>query len=274
MIGVFDSGVGGLSVLPHLVAELPYEDLIYVADQGHVPYGRRSQVEIQAFSAGISQFLLDQGAKLVVVACNTASAAALSYLREQFPTVPFVGMEPAIKPGAAHTRTGKVGVLATVGTFQSERYASLTLRFTKGVEMWEDPCLGLVELIEAGLHDSPEVEQLLANILKPMIDAGIDTLVLGCTHYPFVLPIIHRLVGESIMVIDPAPAVARQTKRVLAEHHWLEEIKRDRMIVAYTTGNAGNLANLTQQLLHLSLPTYALKWWRAEDHWSIISDLS
>lgn len=215
-IGVFDSGVGGLSVLAQIHKQFPAENLLFVADQAHVPYGPRSITEVQQFSEAITRFLLAHGARLIVVACNTASAAALNTLRRSFPDVPFVGMEPAVKPAARATKSGKVGVLATTGTFASERYAALMTRFAREVVVYEDPCLGLVELIEAGEIDSPPVAALLRKIVTPMMEAGVDTLVLGCTHYPFVLPTLRQIVGTAVSLIDPAPAVARQVGRVLA----------------------------------------------------------
>ncbi len=215
-IGVIDSGVGGLSVLRHLQAQLSHESWLYVADQAHVPYGGRPLTQIRQFSRAITQFLLAQQVKLIVVACNTASGAALTYLRQTFPHVPFVGIEPAVKPAAAQTRSGKVGVLATTGTFESQRYAGLMARFTQDVVTLENPCLGLVERIEAGETAVPATEALLRACVEPMLAAGVDTLVLGCTHYPFVLPLLSKIAGPQVTIIDPAPAVARQTGRVLA----------------------------------------------------------
>jgi glutamate racemase len=214
-VGVFDSGVGGLSVLRAIRQLLPAESLIYVADQAHVPYGPRPLEEVRAFTEGITGFLLGQGAKLVVVACNTASAAALHHLRQAFPETPFVGMEPAVKPAAGHTRSGVVGVLATPATFQGALYASLVERFASGVTVLQDTCPGLVGQIEAGRTASTEVEAILRQALEPMLAQGIDTVVLGCTHYPFVIPAIQEIVGEGVRVIDPAPAVAKQVHRLL-----------------------------------------------------------
>lgn len=213
-IGIFDSGIGGLSVLRHIHTQLPQESLLYFADQAHVPYGSRTRAEIQQFSQAITQFLIDQGAKLIVVACNTATAAALPQLRQHFPDVPFVGMEPAVKPAAQQTQNGKVGVLATASTFASERYADLMYRFAHNITVWEDPCHGLVPLIEAGADCSPR----LTEILHPMLAQEIDTLVLGCTHYPFIVPEINAICGTAVTLIDPAPAVARRTQQLLEQH--------------------------------------------------------
>jgi glutamate racemase len=214
-LGIFDSGVGGLSVLRAIRQELPAESVLYFADQGHVPYGSRSLGEVRAFSEEISRFLLDLDAKLIVVACNTASAAALHHLRRTFPDVPFVGMEPAVKPAAEHTQTGMVGVLATPATFQGALYASVVERFANGVTLLQDTCPGLVAQIETGNLDAPETRAILETALLPMLAKGIDTVVLGCTHYPFVIPLIQKIVGAKVRVIDPAPAVARQVGRLL-----------------------------------------------------------
>ena len=214
-IGMFDSGVGGLSVLRAIRQQMPQQPVIYLADQAHVPYGQRSREEVRAFSEEITRFLLSQGARLVVVACNTASAAALRYLRQVFPQVPFVGMEPAVKPAAEQTRTGVVGVLATPATFQGELYASLVERFAHGVRLLQDTCPGLVKQIEAGQLDSPPTRAILQHALIPMLAEKIDTIVLGCTHYPFVIPLIQEIAGPEVRVIDPAPSVARQAGRLL-----------------------------------------------------------
>jgi glutamate racemase len=259
-IAIFDSGVGGLSVLRHVRAQLPRERLLYVADQAHVPYGPRPPRQIRRFSEAITRFLLKQQAKLVVVACNAASAAALTHLRHTFPDVPFVGMEPAVKPAAVHTRRGKVGVLATVGTFASQRYADLMARFAQEVELFESPCLGLVEQIEAGHIATPETEQLLQSCLGPMLAAGVDTVVLGCTHYPFVRPLIESIVGPAVTVIDPAPAVARQTKRVLQQRELLSSLDHAGDVRLFTTGEPQPLADLIPRLLACQLALETAVW--------------
>ncbi|MCB9112347.1 MAG: glutamate racemase [Anaerolineales bacterium] len=214
-IGIFDSGVGGLSVLREIRSLMPGENIVYFGDQGHVPYGPRPMKQIQDFSEGITRFLLARNAKIIVVACNTASAAALKYLRETFPDVQFVGMEPAVKPAAEKTQTGKVGVLATPATFQGALYASVVERFANGVELFQNTCNGLVQQIERGNLTGDETRTILEEALHPMLENNIDTVVLGCTHYPFVIPLIEKIVGENVRVIDPAPAVARQVKRLL-----------------------------------------------------------
>jgi glutamate racemase len=215
-IGIFDSGVGGLSVWREVAVQLPHEDTLYFADQIHIPYGPRTLEQIRSFSEAITRFLIERGAKLIVVACNTASAAALKHLRATFPAVPFVGMEPAVKPAAEHTRTGVVGVLATPATFQGELFASVVERFANGVQLINQICPGLVEQIEAGQLKTPDTVAMLDRFLTPIRLGGADTIVLGCTHYPFVIEAIRQL-APGVNVIDPAPAVARQVNRVLSE---------------------------------------------------------
>lgn len=235
LIGVFDSGLGGLSVLRAIREQMPAQPVIYFGDQGHVPYGQRSLEEVRAFSTEVVQFLLAKGAKLIVVACNTASVAALHYLRENFPSVPFVGMEPAVKPAAEQTHTGVVGVLATYATFQGALYASVVERFAQGVTLLQNPCIGLVPQIEKGNLNGPETRRILEEVLRPMLAQNIDTVVLGCTHYPFVIPLIQEIVGPNVRVIDPAPAVARQTRKLLTEHGWLAEGEQKSPVEFFTS---------------------------------------
>ncbi len=251
-IGIFDSGVGGLSVLNELRRLLPQENLLYVADQAHVPYGSRPLDEIRRFSEAITHFLLVHKAKLIVVACNTASAAALTNLRNIFPAVPFVGMEPAVKPAARQTQSGRVGVLATATTFASERYADLMARYAREVVVWEDPCRGLVDLIESGEVDTPVTMTLLQDILDPMLASGVDTLVLGCTHYPFVIPLLRQISGPEVMIIDPAPAIARQVERVLQQNEKLASTSAAGEVRLFTTGAAGLFTGQVRGLLGMS----------------------
>jgi glutamate racemase len=248
-IGVFDSGVGGLSVLRAMRAQLPNEAVIYFGDQGHVPYGPRPLEQIQSFSEGITQFLLNQEAKIIVVACNTASAAALKYLRAKFPAVSFVGMEPAIKLAAEHTATGVVGVLATPATFQGALYASVVERFGAGVELLQSTCPGLVRRIEAGDLDGASTRVILEDALFPMLEKNIDTVVLGCTHYPFVIPLIEQIVGDKVRVIDPAPSVARQAKRLLETQGMLNPSEARGDIRFFTSGDAPAMQSMLPMLL-------------------------
>ncbi|MDH4652401.1 glutamate racemase [Pseudomonas sp. BN606] len=222
-VGVFDSGVGGLSVLREIRTLLPRESLLYVADSGHVPYGEKSADFIRERSHQIAEFLLDQGAKALVLACNTATVAAVADLRERYPQLPIVGMEPAVKPAAAATRSGVVGVLATTGTLKSAKFAALLDRFAGDVRVITQPCPGLVERIEAGDLLGPETRTLLTAYVEPLLAEGSDTLILGCTHYPFLRPLLRQLVPDSVSLIDTGAAVARQLQRLLDARGLLAE---------------------------------------------------
>ncbi len=264
MIGIFDSGVGGLSVLQSVQQELPLVPLIYVADQAHVPYGPRPLDQVRQFSTAITQFLIDRGAQLIVVACNAASAAALHYLRATFPAMPFVGMEPAVKPAAEHTRTGVVGVLATPATFQGALYASVVERFANGVSLVQDTCPGLVGQIESGALHHKKTYRILKKALQPMLDQGIDTVVLGCTHYPFVIPLIQEIVGPNVRVIDPAPAVARQAQRVWQAIDLPQSDSPSALAAKdyqyFTTGDPQRFDRVARRLLKIKVQAKALSW--------------
>jgi glutamate racemase len=259
-IGIFDSGLGGLSVLREIRKQMPAQPVLYLGDQFHVPYGVRPMEEILQFSRTITRYLLAQGAQLIVVACNTASAAALRTLRQEFPQVPFVGMEPAVKPAAEQTRTGVVGVLATYATFQGALYASVVERFAQGVTLLTSPCPGLVPQIEAGNLTGAETRRILKRELDPMLAQGIDTVVLGCTHYPFVIPLIKEIVGPEVRVIDPAPAVARQVAHLLQEQGWLASGPATDEVLLLTTGEAAALQQLLPALLPEKLPVAHISW--------------
>ena len=215
-IGVFDSGVGGLSVLRHVRAALPAEELFYVADSAHAPYGVKSPQFIEARALAIAEFLVARDAKALVVACNTATAAAISRLRERF-DLPIVGMEPAVKPAAEATRAGVIGVLATSGTLESGKFAELVGRFGSQARVIVQPCPGLVERIESGDLEGPLTRALLEGFIAPLLKAGADTLVLGCTHYPLLTPLLRELAGPSPAIVESGAAVARQLARRLAE---------------------------------------------------------
>lgn len=260
-VGIFDSGVGGLSVLRAVRSLLPCHPLIYLADQTNVPYGAHSREEVRAFSEGITRFLLQKGAQLIVVACNSASAAALYPLRATFPHVPFVGMEPAVKPAAAGTHSGVIGVLATPVTFQGELYASVVERFARDVTVLQDTCPGLVQQIEGGRLHAPETRAILEHALQPMLEKGVDTVVMGCTHYPFVIPLIQEIAGPQVQVIDPAPAVARQVSRMLETRGLLrEECAAPAGITLYTTGDPYPLEEMLPTLLGESHHVQYAKW--------------
>ena len=259
-IGIFDSGVGGLSVVRAIRAQMPEESLIYVGDQRHIPYGSRPMDQIRNFSEAVTALLLAQNAKIIVVACNTASAAGLKYLREKFPDVPFVGMEPAVKPAAEHTHTGKVGVLATPATFQGALYASVVERFANGVELLQNTCPGLVQQVEQGNLQGEETYRILNEALLPMLEKNIDTVVLGCTHYPFVIPLIQQIVGGNVRVIDPAPAVARQIQRVLEARGLKNESRAQGEVKFFTSGDPEELKSLLPLLLGESGHVEKVEW--------------
>ncbi len=259
-IGIFDLGIGGLSVLRHIHEQLPAHPIYYVGDQVHVPYGPRTLAEVREFSIGITRFLLAKGARIIVVACNTASAAALHPLRELFPDVPFVGMEPAVKPAASHTHSGYVGVLATPATFQSELFASVVERFAQGVTILQSTCPGLVEEIEAGRVDQPAARKILQEAIEPMLQKGVDSIVLGCTHYPFALKQIREIAGPNVDVIDPSPAIARQTRRVLEQQGWVNDTGEKADVKIYTSASVDKLQILLPQLLQENFPVGAVAW--------------
>ena len=216
VIGLFDSGSGGLSVLREIRKVLPSGRFIYYADNAHCPYGEKSAAYIQDRARAITRLLLDKGAEAVVVACNTATGAAIATLREEF-DVPFVGMEPAVKPAALGTRSGVIGVLATAGTLKASKYLNTKGLYENDVRIEEHVGEGFVQLVENLQLDGPEAERVVRASLQPLLDAGADTIVLGCTHYPFLLPVIRRIAGPGVRVIDPAPAVARQLLHILHE---------------------------------------------------------
>lgn len=213
-IGMFDSGLGGLSVLREVARQLPEAPVFYVADSARCPYGTRPQEEIIRFSVQITRFLLEKGAGMIVVACNTATGAAIRTLRTTFTEVPFAGIEPAVKPAARLTASGIVGVLATEQTFRGRHYQETSQRHAEGVRILTAIGHGLVELVENGEENSERAIGLLQTYLLPMIEQGADQLVLGCTHYPFLIPAIEKATGGKLNVLDPSPAVARQVHRL------------------------------------------------------------
>jgi glutamate racemase len=217
-IGVLDSGVGGLSVLREIHRLLPDYPTIYVADQQHLPYGARPAHEVRAFVFDIVRFLIDQGAAVIVLACNAASAASLLPLREAFPHIPFVGMEPAVKPAAESTRTGVIGVLTTRTTANGQLYARVLDFFTHDVRVITQVAPELVTIVEGDSQHTPESRGVIQGYIAPLVEAGADRIVLGCTHFPFLAPTIQQMVGSGITLVDPGPAVARQVARVWPRH--------------------------------------------------------
>ncbi|HEY0633783.1 MAG TPA: glutamate racemase [Gammaproteobacteria bacterium] len=246
-IGVFDSGVGGLSVLRHLHARLPHEHLLYVADNAYIPYGDKPASLVRERSFYIAQRLIGLGAKLLVVACNTATAAAIHELRAHY-ALPIVGMEPGVKPAVTYSRARRVGILATAGTLRSSKFATLLERYGAGAEVILQPCPGLVEQIEQGELHGSETRAMLQRFLLPLQQQQVDTIVLGCTHYPFVQPLIEQIVGPQVRVIDTGPAVARHVEHLLREH------------VISNLGNAGEVRLFTSGEAAVLQPLFATLW--------------
>ncbi len=242
MIGIFDSGVGGTSIWKQIHDLLPNEDTIYLADSKNAPYGYKTKEEIIALSEKNTEYLLNLGAKIIVVACNTATTNAIKELREKY-KVPFIGIEPAIKPAALSSKTHKVGVLATQGTINSELFHQTMSNFSE-VEFIEQIGHNLVQLIESGQMNSPKMGELLHQYLQPMIEQGIDYLVLGCTHYPYLIPQIRKILPQHIQIIDSGKAVARQVKNVLEQNKLLSDSTQKGKAVFYTNADKKVLQSL------------------------------
>lgn len=246
-IGVFDSGVGGLSVLKHLRAALPAEDFLYVADSAHAPYGIREAAFIRERAFAIGDFLLGRGVKALVVACNTATAAAVAELRERY-AIPVIAMEPGIKPAVEISRSKIIGVLATAGTLESARFFSLVNRYAGSAEVITQPCPGLVEAIESNELSSIATQQLLQRYLQPLLERGADAIVLGCTHYPFLRDQIAALVGAEVSIIETGEAVAREVKRRLGQHDLLNSVARNGGEAFWSSGDGVAVQRVISQL--------------------------
>lgn len=259
-IGVFDSGIGGLSVLRHIQARLPRESLLYFADSGFAPYGEKTENFIVQRSLAIADFLLQHGAKALVVACNTATATAIRALREHYPTLALVGVEPGLKPAAMLSKSRIVGVLATDRTINSTKFNLLQeqISATTGVRFLSQACIGLASQIEEGELTSPATATLVQRYVAPLIAQGADTLVLGCTHYPFVQALIETCVyqaaSQAIAIIDTGEPVARQLARLLSEHNLLTTRVEEGMLQAFTTGSETALHSAFSTLLKLHPP--------------------
>ncbi|MGW9685358.1 glutamate racemase [Flagellimonas sp. 2504JD1-5] len=244
-IGIFDSGVGGTSIWKEIHKILPSEDSIYLADSKNAPYGTKPKEQILQFSIKNTEFLLEKNCKIIVVACNTATTNAIDYLRAHY-DVPFIGIEPAIKPAALHTKTKKVGVLATKGTLSSSLFHNTSNMFADGIEVFEQEGAGLVELIEAGEIGSEVTRNLLVKYVNPMLQKGMDCLVLGCTHYPYLIPVLKEILPADINIIDSGEAVARQTKAVLHTNRIATVEDRTSNHVFYTNTAIEVLQNMVQ----------------------------
>jgi glutamate racemase len=244
-IGVFDSGVGGLSVWKEIIALLPHVSTLYYADNGNCPYGEKSQEEVILLANNVTKFLVSRGCGMVVVACNTATAAAIDSLRKNY-YIPFVGMEPAVKPAALNSVSGVIGVLATSGTFNGRLFQETSKRFASDVKMIIQPGYGLVELVESGDFSSNKVFELLHRYIDPMLDAGADHLVLGCTHYPFLETAIQLVTKGKLTIVNPAPAVALQVQRIYQSLD--HAISNDQFYHFFASGNIETMQILVNQI--------------------------
>jgi glutamate racemase len=260
LVGIFDSGIGGLSVLREIHNMLPFQPIYYIADQAHVPYGKRQMSEIRDFAFAITDFLTAMGAQVIVVACNTASAAALKELRKEYPQLTFIGMEPAVKPATQITHSGIVGVLATPTTFQGKLYHTLVEKFARDVKILTHTCPGLVEAIESGEIATQSTRLILQRALLPMIEKGADTIVLGCTHFPFVIPMIKDIVGPDIAVIDPSPAIAKRVSFLLSELNLIKRYSSKSEIVFSSTGKPESFKRTIYSLIGIDTSPIPLRW--------------
>jgi len=249
-IGFFDSGVGGTSIWKELINLLPYENTIYLADSAHAPYGHKTKAEIIALSEKNTKLLLEKGAKIIVVACNTATTNAIDFLRKKY-KVPFIGIEPAIKPAALQTKTNSVGILATAGTLSSELFAKTSEKFAANIQVVEQEGEGLVDLIEANAIEGDKMQALLKQYLNPMLAKDIDYLILGCTHYPYLIPQIQKIIGDDIKIIDSGFAVSQQIKKVLKQSNLLNKSSKNPTHQIFTNTNPSALIELLQDIRHL-----------------------
>ncbi len=247
LVGVMDSGVGGILVLKHIHALLPHESLIYFADSKYAPYGSKTSAEITARCMIIADFLIAKDVKTIVVACNTATAAAIDAMRDKY-SLPIIGMEPAVKPAAEASKNGIIGVLATVGTLKSAQFAALLESYGRNVKVVTQACVGLVECIERGELDTPETKALIRQYTAPLLAEGADTIVLGCTHYPLVKHVIQEIVGDKISLIDTGAAVAKQLKCQLEEKGLLSTSQEKAEVHFWTNSEAENAEQVTEKL--------------------------
>jgi len=244
-IGVFDSGIGGLTVLRELIAELPDEDFIYFADSKNAPYGPRTVKDVTELSSKIVKFLVAKGCKIVVIACNTATAAAVNTMRREF-RIPIVGLEPAVKPACLKTRTRHVGVLATEGTFRGAHFKNTSDKYRKYVSLHLEIAKELVELAERGIFNGNEVDQIIEKYINPLKQNNVDHIVLGCTHYPFFRPVIERIAGESVKIIDSSEAIARRTKDILMTTNTMRTENAHRTIRMYSSDSPEKLSEIAK----------------------------
>ncbi len=247
-IGIFDSGIGGTSIWREIVSVLPYENTIYLADSKNAPYGEKSPDSIIEYSIKNTEYLLQQGCKLIIVACNTATTNAIEILRNKY-EVPFIGIEPAIKPAALKTLTQSIGILATKGTLSSSLFSKTSDEFTTDINVIEKEGKGIVALIENGMIQSEEMTELLCKYLNPMLQENIDHLVLGCTHYPYLIPQIKKIVGNNITIIDSGLAVAKQTDAILEKYKLKNDTFQNKSHQFITNVNPNVLKNILSDVL-------------------------
>ncbi|MEY3814185.1 MAG: hypothetical protein RJA18_650 [Pseudomonadota bacterium] len=256
-IGVFDSGVGGLSILDEALQQLPHHNYIYFADSANAPYGDKPPQWIAERSLQICRYLMEQDCSAIVVACNTATAEAIATIRSTL-DIPIIGVEPGIKPAAMQSQNGIVGVLATEATLNSDKFNALLATLPEHCQFIKQAGAGLVPLIEAGLIETPEMQALLRSHLKPILDQGADTLVLGCTHYPFLKKMIRAVVGDSMTLIDTSDAVVRQLLRQIHQQGLIVSSKHSPKLSLLSTANADTLEAMAERLLHRDLSKYAI----------------
>lgn len=251
IIGVFDSGVGGVSVLKELIKKMPHENYIYVADSAYCPYGPKTPQEIIQRSESITEFLISRECKIIVVACNTATAAAIDSLREKYHTIDFVGMEPAVKPAAINSKSGIIGILATAGTFKGKLYNNTLNKYASNIEVIEKVGEGLVEIVENGKIEEESSKELLKTYIEPMIEKGVDHIVLGCTHYPFLREKIAHITGTDVVIVDPSPAVANRVYELLFKKGYLKTNSTSMgLIDFYSTGNYEVLKQISTNIFN------------------------
>ena len=256
-IGVMDSGVGGISVLKHIQALLPYEDLVYFADSKYAPYGNKTPAEITARCFEIADFLIAKDVKALVVACNTATAASIDSIRGKY-SLSIIGMEPAVKPAAEVSKNGVIGVLATVGTLKSAQFAALLESYGRNVKVVTQACVGLVERIERGELNTPETKALIRQYSLPLLAEGADTIVMGCTHYPFVKDVIREIVGTEINLVDTGAAVAKQLKHLLEEKSLLSTTQKKVEVHFWTNSHSKNTKQVIEALWGKCADVYVL----------------
>lgn len=253
-VGIFDSGVGGLSVLQHARQLLPAEHILYVADSAHAPYGCKDERYIEQRSRVITEYLLAQGVKVIVIACNTATASIIEKFRQQY-GIPFIGVEPGIKPAIALTRNNNIGVMATAGTLASERYSDLCQRLSANINLYNQSCPGLADQVEAGLLDAPQTLELLQKYLSSILQQQVDTIVLGCTHYSFLKLQIEQIISDNIQLVDTSRAIAEQLLRVLE----LNNLNRQNGLGTVNYLTTGNLTQTRETMKRLLQEDVLLK---------------